>query len=147
MEYLDSLPSNVEEINISYRNLHILPDLSRFTCLQKLYCSQNQLTRLNNLPSTLQELNCSLNQLIRLDNLPPFLKILNCDGNQLTQLDNLPSSLLKLDCSYNQLTRLELLECFAFHRSLRDNILFRFAKQYIIGGQFTFYFTKIILFR
>ena len=65
MEYLDSLPSNVEEINIGCRNLHILPDLSRFTCLQKLNCSFNQLIQLDNLPLSLQILMFSKNQLTR----------------------------------------------------------------------------------
>ena len=108
MEYINSLPSNVTEIDIKYEYLYVLPDdLSRFTWLQKLDCSYGRLTR----------------------------------------LDNLPLSLRELYCSYNELTQLELQKCFAFFRSLRDNILFRFAKQYIIGGQFTLFFTSIRMFR
>ena len=41
MEYINSLSSAIIEINISNRNLFILPDLSRFTFLQKLDCSYN----------------------------------------------------------------------------------------------------------
>jgi hypothetical protein len=32
-EYLNSLPDNIEEINLSFKSLKILPDLSRFTKL------------------------------------------------------------------------------------------------------------------
>ena len=106
MEYINSLSSDVMVIDISYKNLSILPDLSRFTCLQKLDCSQNQLTRLDNLPSTLQELDCSGNQIIQLNNLPRLLQLLKCEFNQLTNLDNLPYSLHKLNCSWNNLTQL-----------------------------------------
>ena len=92
MEYLNSLSSDVTEIDIKWKNLIMLPDLSRFTYLQKLDCSHNQLTQLDNLPSSLIELNCSYNQLIQLDNLPTILQKLDCSHNQLTRLDNLPSS-------------------------------------------------------
>ena len=50
MEYLNSLLSNIIEINIRNKNLIILPDLSSFTYLQKLDCSNNQLIQLDNLP-------------------------------------------------------------------------------------------------
>ena len=63
MEYLDSLSSNVIEINIRNKNLFVLPDLSRFTCLQKLDCSNNQLTQLDNLPFSLIELHCYYNKM------------------------------------------------------------------------------------
>ena len=63
MEYLNSLSSDVTEIDIKWKNLSILPDLSRFTCLQKLDCSHNQLIRLGNLPSSLIELYCYYNRI------------------------------------------------------------------------------------
>ena len=76
MEYINSLSLDVVEIDLKYKNLNILPNLSRFTCLQKLECSYNQITQINNLP--------------------PFLQILDCSYNQITQLDNLPLSLIEL---------------------------------------------------
>ena len=63
MEYLNSLSSDVIEIDISYKKLFILPDLSRFTCLQKLDCSFNYLSRLYDLPLSLKEMNCSKNNI------------------------------------------------------------------------------------
>ena len=101
MEYLNSLSSNVIEISIRNKNLIILPDLSRFTCLQKLDCSINQLTQLDNLPSSLKTLSCSFNHLTQLDNLSSSLLVLYCDNNQLTHLDNLPLFLNTLNCSNN----------------------------------------------
>ncbi len=55
------------------------------------------------LPSTLKELYCSENQITSLDNLSDNLEILDCSNNQLTSLDNLPSNIKFLDCTYNQL--------------------------------------------
>ena len=63
MEYINRLPIEVTEINIECKNLSILPDLSRFTCLQKLDCSPNLLTQLDNLPSSLQYLDCTNNKM------------------------------------------------------------------------------------
>jgi Leucine-rich repeat (LRR) protein len=55
-------------LDISYKGLTELPDLSKYINLQKLDCSRNQLTSLDNLPSTLTGLDCRDNQLISLDN-------------------------------------------------------------------------------
>ena len=105
-EYINSLPEDVEEINVSFDNLTYLPDLSRFTNLKELYCGYNQLTSLPNLPANLQELYCSKNQLTLLPNLPPNLQTLICSYNQLTLLPNLPPKLQTLGCDNNQLTLL-----------------------------------------
>ena len=88
MFMINSSPSKVEEINIDWINLRTLPDLSRCVYLQKLDCSHNRLTRLDNLPSSLQELNCSVNELTRLDNIPLSLMELYCPHNKI-ELNNL----------------------------------------------------------
>jgi Leucine-rich repeat (LRR) protein len=70
----------------------------------------------DNLPATLQKLNCSNNQITALENLPETLKQLCCSNNQITSLqtpmastvppqggitDNLPETLKQLCCSNN----------------------------------------------
>ena len=105
-EYLNSLPENTVTINVSNKNLTYIPPLNRFTNLKKLYCSNNQLTQLPQLNSSLEILNCSNNQLIQLPELNSYLEILNCSNNQLTQLPELNSSLQDLRCYNNQLTQL-----------------------------------------
>jgi hypothetical protein len=105
-EYLNSLPDDVEEINISYKGLTYIPSLERFTKLQELICSNNQLTTLVSLPSSLQRLYCSDNQLGTLPPLSSSLQILECWNIQLTYLPSLPSSLQELYCGENQLTYL-----------------------------------------
>ena len=87
MEYINLLSSDVTEIDICFNDLIELPNLSRFTCLQNLDCSNNQLCQLDKLPFHLQILDCSQNQLSRLNNLPYSLKELNCSRNIITQLD------------------------------------------------------------
>ena len=74
---------DVEEINISDNGLTSLPDLSRFKKLKRFYCSNNQLTHLPPLPSTLQILVCYNNQLTHLPPLSSTLQALYCFANQL----------------------------------------------------------------
>jgi len=52
--------------------------------LKELWCTENQITSLDNLPSNLQKLSCSINKLTSLDNLPPTLEILDCINNPFT---------------------------------------------------------------
>ncbi len=42
--YLNSLPDDIEKIDVSNKNLTYLPSLQRFTKLKTLLCSGNQLT-------------------------------------------------------------------------------------------------------
>jgi Leucine-rich repeat (LRR) protein len=107
--YLQSLDENIESLDISSKELKVLPDLSKFVNLQELDCENNYLTSLpNNLPNSLITLNCSDNNLTSLpDILPNSLQNLYCDCNSLTSLpDNLPNSLQNLYCDCNSLTSL-----------------------------------------
>ena len=102
-EYLDSLPDDVENINVSYKNLDYLPDLSIFKNLQYLFCHNNNLTSLPVLPDNLKELNCYNNNLTSLPVLPENLKVLCCSDNSLTSLPVLPEKLEILYCRENNL--------------------------------------------
>ena len=84
---------DTEEINISYKGLTSLPDLSKFKNLKRFYCNHNQLSHLPPLPSTLQLFYCYDNQLSHLPPLPSTLQELICSNNQLTRLPPLPSTL------------------------------------------------------
>ena len=64
---------DIDCINLSYKGLSKLPDLTRFTKLKVLYCSDNLLTELHNLPESLTKLYCGNNQLTELNNLPNTL--------------------------------------------------------------------------
>ena len=97
----------IEELNLSYKDLLILPDLSKYTKLKILKCSNNQITRLDNLPLGLLELRCSDNQITSLDNLHPGLIKLYCGSNQITSLDNLPLGLKGLYCYCKQKTKID----------------------------------------
>jgi len=128
-KYLDSLPDDVEKIDVSFRNLDYLPNLSRFKkleilfCngnkltslpilpekLETLYCNSNNLTSLPVLPENLKKLYCSDNKLTSLPILPEKLEILNCHNNRLSSLPILPDNLNELQCSNNELTSLPVL--------------------------------------
>ena len=105
-EYINNLSSDVTEIDVSEKGITFLPDLSRFTNLEKLHCYYNSLTCLPQLPLTLTELDCNFNQLKSLPSLPPILRFLDCNCNQLTNLPLLPSTLFDLRCNNNQLISL-----------------------------------------
>jgi len=53
-EYINSLPDNVTYIDISGKGFTYIPDLSRFKYLKNLYCGNNLLTSLPNLPKRIQ---------------------------------------------------------------------------------------------
>lgn len=105
-EYINSLPSDILIINVSFKNLTYLPDLSRFTKLEELYCKNNELVSLPQLPNSLKRLCCENNQLSSLPELNDNLILLSCCDNELVLLPQLPNSLESLYCENNQLRSL-----------------------------------------
>ena len=102
-KYFDSLPDDIETINVSEKGITYLPSLKRFYKLKNLACNYNKLTALPELPPSLKILYCFNNQLTVLPELNPSLQILHCSNNQLTELPELNPSLQYLSCSNNQL--------------------------------------------
>lgn len=119
--YLDSLPLDSIFIDISNRNLTEVPNLSRFTTLEKLNCSNNKIVQLfndedkpdkqekekNKLPDSLTTLYINNNRLKTLfptqDHCPKNLLILYCNHNALKSIDYLPHSLIHFYCNNNKL--------------------------------------------
>ena len=104
--YLNSLSEQVTILELSYKKITYLPDLSRFKNLTHLYCNNNKLTSLIKLPNSLKYLYCSDNQLKFIPELPIGLCILNCRNNNLESLPLLPNELIELNCSDNKLNSL-----------------------------------------
>ena len=100
--YLDSLPYDIKEIDVSNRGITVL-DVSTFKNLNKLHCHCNQSTSLH-LNENLEELYCYKNQLTSLQ-LNENLERLYCSDNQLTSL-HLNENLKTLYWYHNQLTSL-----------------------------------------
>lgn len=95
-------------LNISRKKINRQVNFLEYENLNKLDCSQNLIDNLDYvLPGTLLDLNCSNNKLTKLDNLPPQLRILVCHHNMIKSLDNLPGGIFKLDCAFNELTKLD----------------------------------------
>ena len=84
--FLDSLPEDIEYINLRYRNLTFIPSLKRFKNLQVLICSHNQLTSLPDLNINLQKLICHNNKLTSLPYLNENLRILYCNNNPIDEI-------------------------------------------------------------
>jgi len=108
-DYLNSLPEDIDQIDVSFQELTYLPDLSRFYNLQRLFCSHNQLTSLPPLNPNLIILKCNNNRLTSLPPLNENLESLYCYGNLLTVLPGLNDKLDILDCCNNRLTSLPFL--------------------------------------
>jgi hypothetical protein len=83
-EYLDSLPEDIKKLDLLSKGLTYIPSLERFKNLQELDCSDNQLTSLPSLPSSLQKLYCIVNHLLTLPPLPSSLQELYCSYNLLS---------------------------------------------------------------
>ncbi len=135
IELLESYNSDIKELNISSKKIKGSLNLKKFTCLEKLDCSNNFIASIQNIPKTLIELNCNSNIIKTINNLPANLQILKCKTNKITSFKILhyrnclndkkikkleetqkntwlPSSLIELDCSYNyQLTHIDNLQC------------------------------------
>lgn len=107
--YLNSLPDNTTQIDISSKNVCCLPDITRFTLLEILYCDDNDLTSLPPLPESLRFLSCLSNKLRSLPPLPQKLEYIFCSYNPLTYLPLLPPNLLHLYCDKTVLTSLPVL--------------------------------------
>jgi Leucine-rich repeat (LRR) protein len=107
--YLNSLPDNTTQINISSKNVSYLPNITRFTLLEILYCDDNYLTSLPPLPESLRLLSCLRNKLRSLPPLPQTLEYLFCSYNPLTYLPQLPQNLLNLYCDKTGLNSLPVL--------------------------------------
>jgi Leucine-rich repeat (LRR) protein len=88
-EWLKNHPQdlNTTIIDCSYSNLIDLDGIEQFTNLKGLFCYNNQLTSLPDLPDILKYLNCDNNQLTSLPDLPDTLKILICSDNKLPYND------------------------------------------------------------
>ena len=102
--YLNSLSDGILTLDISNKGIHSLPDLTRFTNLEILYCHDNHLISLPDLPEKLTLLSCYKNKLTFLPPLPENLEKLFCNNNQLTSLPYLPKNLKSIYCDNNQLT-------------------------------------------
>lgn len=101
----------VEELNLSEKNISDLTGIEDFTSLTKLYCSQNQLTSLdvsNNL--NLEVLNFAYNQITSIDiSKNTSLHSLWFISNQISTIDlSNNSGLIQLDCQQNQLTTIDV---------------------------------------
>jgi hypothetical protein len=107
--YLNSLPDNTRQIDISSKKVCYLPDITKFTLLEILYCDDNDLISLPQLPESLRLLSCLSNKLRSLPVLPPNLLYLYCSYNPLPSLPVLPPNLLHLYCDKILLTSLPVL--------------------------------------
>ena len=103
--YINSDDVNATKImNASCEYISSLRGLEYFTKLQNFDCSENNLTWLPSMPSTLKILRCGKNKLTSLPSMPSGLTILDCYANQLTALPTFTSSLQTLECENNKLT-------------------------------------------
>uniref|UniRef100_A0A6C0H7H3 Leucine-rich repeat protein n=1 Tax=viral metagenome TaxID=1070528 RepID=A0A6C0H7H3_9ZZZZ len=108
-EYLNSLPDDVGTIDVSYKDLKYLPDLSRFKNLTILCCNNNQLISLPVLNENLTHFDCSYNKITSLPVLNKNLIKLYCANNELVSLPVLNENLMELYCDENKLRSLPVL--------------------------------------
>ena len=96
--------TSTHTINVRGKNISNLSGVEYFTSLTYLDCSQNAITSLPPMPSTLKTLWCSNNSIAGLPTLSNTLNYLYCDTNTISTISTLPTSLRVLFCGFNQLT-------------------------------------------
>ena len=111
------------ELLLDNKNIQSLAGIEYFVALEWLYCQNNQLTALPELPSGLLYLNCSNNQITALPALPSGLIWFFCSYNKLTALPELPSGLVEMECQNNQLTTLQKLPSTLQYLTCQNNQL------------------------
>jgi hypothetical protein len=83
---LKKYKNDIKILNISNKNLKGILDLNKFKYLKELYCCNNKITEIINIPNTLKYLNCSNNKITLLLNLPDEMTGLNCKKNPIKEL-------------------------------------------------------------
>mgnify|MGYP003353163671 CR=1 FL=1 len=96
MELLKSLDKNTKILNISNCGLKGVLDLREFKNLEELYCSNNEITEIQNVSKIIKYLDCSYNKLKEL-NTPYFLP-----GNYIIDL---PSN-FNYELKFNEIYRI-----------------------------------------
>jgi len=98
---------NINDEKFIYNTLDDAGRFERYNEITYLDCSDNGITKIENLPNSLKEFYFTKNQITRIENLPNNLQIFNCCWNKITKIENLPNSLKKFDCSFNKITKIE----------------------------------------
>jgi hypothetical protein len=114
----------LDNLNVSGKSIADLSGIEGFTGLKELYCNNNDLITIADLPDSLELLYCSDNQLTALPAMLPIkLEQLKCENNKLNALPALPNSLLILFCSDNLLSDLPALPNNLDNLTCNDNFL------------------------
>jgi Leucine-rich repeat (LRR) protein len=106
----------VGSLDCSFRNIHNLSGIEKFSNLNSLSCYNNQLTNLDSIGklTNITSIYCFNNRLTKLPNLSKFnqLNYLSCGNNQLIELPDLSNNTLitYLDCSRNQISEIRGLD-------------------------------------
>ena len=121
----ETCPAVLNEVfmDCSSSNISNLAGIEAFSNLQDLYCGDNQINDIAQLPPNLILLACYQNQLTSLPTLPSSLNYLYCYQNQLTSLPALPSSISWIYCNQNQLTSLPTLPASLVNLQCNQNLL------------------------
>jgi len=94
------------DLDLSGNNISELPP-----CLYKvegkLYLNKNQISKIENIPSSVTELHLGDNQITKIENIPNTVTVLSLSGNQIAKIENIPNSVIHLGLSYNKITTIE----------------------------------------
>ena len=91
----------VASISCNGWSINQIEGLEYFTNLISLDCSNNNLTSIPVLPTSLRNLYAGLNQIDTITNLPDSLETLNCNSNLIVSVPTLPSTLTTLKLNSN----------------------------------------------
>ncbi|MBD2704688.1 50S ribosome-binding GTPase [Spirosoma sp. BT702] len=110
---IEELIDNVEkkqltELNLDGYDLYSIPNqLISCNSLLTLFISRNNISKIENLPSSLKSIIISGNNISKIENLPESLLSINLGGNRVSIIENLPSKLETLNLYNNNIARIE----------------------------------------
>jgi len=93
-------------IRLDSLGIESLEGIQYMQSISGLFCRNNKLTSLPELPKNLVDLYCANNKITQLPVLPDKMEILICDNNPLTALPQLPAPLFILHCANAKLSSL-----------------------------------------
>ena len=95
-----------DNIKHYYNSFEEILKLDNYNDIIYIYCPNNNLSWLPELPNSLEYLWCEHNNISSFPRLPNSLRILDCSNNKLSNLPKLPNSLKELVCAINKLSSL-----------------------------------------
>ncbi len=108
-----SVPVNIRDVceSNNIRKIVLKGDINSFehlsTSVEKIYCSDTQITSFEHLPISVKKIKCSYTRIASFEHLPNSVEEIDCIGTRITSFKHIPNSVEKINCSFTNITSFE----------------------------------------